>query len=61
MKSHEKMKDDDINLFIKICYMGSKEARNSGDIDYKTMKFEPKYDIKKAVERLYNKWIQFNY
>ena len=49
------MKDDDINLFIKICYMGSKEARNSGDIDYKTMKFEPKYDIKKAVERLYNK------
>ena len=46
MKSHEKMKDDDINLFIKICYMGSKEARNSGDIEYKNMKLAPKFDVK---------------
>ena len=52
---HEKMDDEDINLFIKICYMGSKDAQNSGDLHYKNMKLPPKFDVKTAVERLYNK------
>ena len=55
MKMHEKMDDEDINLFIKICYMGSKDAQNSGDLHYKNMKLPPKFDVKTAVERLYNK------
>ena len=59
MKMHEKMDDEDINLFIKICYMGSKDAQNSGDLHYKNMKLPPKFDVKTAVERLYNKWGQF--
>ena len=55
MKNHEKMTDEEVNMFIKICNLGPKLTEVEEKADLASLKLPKKFSIKQAAESFYNK------
>ena len=59
MKTHEKMDDEECEMFIKRCVLGPKITEEEEKADFKDKMFEGKFNkkitIKEASENMYNK------
>ena len=55
MKNHEKMTDEEVNMFIKICNLGPKLTEVEEKADLASLKLPKKFSIEQAAENFYNK------
>ena len=55
MKNHEKMTDEEVSMFIKICNLGPKLTEEEEKADLASLKLPKKFSIKQAAESFYNK------
>ena len=55
MKTHEKMTDEECEIFIKRCVLGPKLTEQEEATDLKSLRLSKKIDIKEASENMYNK------